>query len=526
MNTTEDANQSFTNNLTNSLNAPKSKVPLIGLFLSQFDMKKGNTILWSQKTEDPAGKNLDLNGVEFKSLPSGIHEVAKDVILFTIPKPSNNETLDRYYGVACFQQNGQQISANTTDSHIARDKVKMYSIGAIVNSTPLTDDSEFTIQNLNIQMSSQYVSAHTYSKDLDTILSNWINKGDFNDFSMLEKFFVANNGKDLVEESNKNLNSSINNSNMLHELPSNDHMITLLPYWIRNLGPLLLPIWKACVARKRILIVNSPGRSFEYCNSLAYCLSILSAYPSNYSNKKLSSFIELLYTVGVSDMDYLQQYKNAGYIACTSDEVLVTRDYLYDLVLMINSLNASPILLTNKGTPFKSTWHDVNVYKLIMQNYLAEDISDKEEKRICTLSEGKTWLQFIIDNAYWITTAGYVKPAYEVYNNPLINPLYDPERSSSFEQSEYLSEKIMAEKITEYFQNRVNTIYNKLAYIIDDNFDVEEPQSVVSIPSSVLTDLDLDCFSSQDYRFLEFMCNKWFDKVTKVKYIECCGVTC
>lgn len=52
--------------------------PIAALFLIEFDVKAGYTIAWKQ-----AAPGLDLGGaVEYKSLPSGLHAVAEDLIYF------------------------------------------------------------------------------------------------------------------------------------------------------------------------------------------------------------------------------------------------------------------------------------------------------------------------------------------------------------------------------------------------------------------------------------------------------------
>lgn len=52
--------------------------PISALFLIDFDVKAGYTIVWKQ-----AEPGLELDGrVEYKSLPSGLHTVSRDLIYF------------------------------------------------------------------------------------------------------------------------------------------------------------------------------------------------------------------------------------------------------------------------------------------------------------------------------------------------------------------------------------------------------------------------------------------------------------
>lgn len=59
--------------------APADRPPLAALFLIDFDVKAGYTIVW--KRSAPEGLELD-NHVEYKSLPSGLHTVRSDLIYF------------------------------------------------------------------------------------------------------------------------------------------------------------------------------------------------------------------------------------------------------------------------------------------------------------------------------------------------------------------------------------------------------------------------------------------------------------
>ncbi|RPB13151.1 hypothetical protein P167DRAFT_564667 [Morchella conica CCBAS932] len=54
--------------------------PIAALFVIQFDLKAGYTITWKRTTP-----NITLDGVEFKSLPSGLHNLDHDLIYFVHP---------------------------------------------------------------------------------------------------------------------------------------------------------------------------------------------------------------------------------------------------------------------------------------------------------------------------------------------------------------------------------------------------------------------------------------------------------
>ena len=64
--------------LTTSANAVPELPPIDALFLIDFDVKKGYTIVWQRTTQ-----GVEVDGrVEYKSLPSGLHTVSEDLIYF------------------------------------------------------------------------------------------------------------------------------------------------------------------------------------------------------------------------------------------------------------------------------------------------------------------------------------------------------------------------------------------------------------------------------------------------------------
>lgn len=86
--------------------------------------------------------------------------------------------------------------------------------------------------------------------------------------------------------------------------------------------------------------------------------------------------IKPLFNVGVHDIDHLSQLSKAedgpeGYIACSTDEILATKQHLYDLLVEMpqrgaNNVNARwPRLRTPKGEYVKATQRDLRRYRLL-----------------------------------------------------------------------------------------------------------------------------------------------------------------
>lgn len=75
--------------------------PIAALFLIDFDVKAGYTIVWRQ-TQD----GLDLNGqVEYKSLPSGLHTVSQDLIYFV--HDDDHAGLSAFVNIPCDEEDAR-----------------------------------------------------------------------------------------------------------------------------------------------------------------------------------------------------------------------------------------------------------------------------------------------------------------------------------------------------------------------------------------------------------------------------------
>lgn len=72
--------------------------PIAALFLIDFDVKAGYTIVWKQ-----AEPGLELDGrVEYKSLPSGLHTVSNDLIYFV--HDGNHAGLSAFVNEPCEEE--------------------------------------------------------------------------------------------------------------------------------------------------------------------------------------------------------------------------------------------------------------------------------------------------------------------------------------------------------------------------------------------------------------------------------------
>lgn len=416
------------------------------MFLAKFDMKKGNVIEWEEGCSS-------FQNLEFKALPSGIHEATDDVVNFVVPQ--QHHPLKLHHGIAYFTQNGfdQDIRVN---GQVDRSRVRMYSLGFILKAEELETDK--------------------YVTDLQNMLTTWMELKNFTVFDLFSNYF-------------KN-----------HHIPTNiqltrKKMIDYMPFWIAKLGPLIYTIWKSCLINERIIILNPAGGSFDMCNSLALCLSKLS---DACASTNAVAPQELLYTIGAIDIDHLSQIEK-GYIACTSDEVLLLKDDIYDIVIRLPPIGSIEDMidvdshinvLDNVGAEVKATHNDLESFLFFFRGFIEDNIISN---RINTQTEPISWLQFLIDNFYFWLTAGMIKPRY--YQD--IITIGDPIEVGG------------TNHILEYFERRTSLLYKNMGLLLGTGEHIISPSDLIP--------LQLDCFSVQDYRFVEVLALKWFQKSISVK---------
>lgn len=132
------------------------------------------------------------------------------------------------------------------------------------------------------------------------------------------------------------------------------HPALSLPDFVENFGPLIFPLYRASLLRKRILIMTEApvqiscdyGRShYPIAETLAnsyqvYALALLSSLPQS-----LSPFFDQdgapplrprpIFNVGIHDIPFLSTNSDtfSSWIACTTDNVLATKTDLFDILV-------------------------------------------------------------------------------------------------------------------------------------------------------------------------------------------------
>lgn len=111
--------------------------PICAMFLAKFDVHTGYELKWFQSVDNDV---YNSDGLEFKAMPSGLHSVESDTICFTHSKLSSPGIL---YGLSVFKQNKHCRQVNK-EGAVDRSKVKLYSLGILIDPHHLEKIEEFT----------------------------------------------------------------------------------------------------------------------------------------------------------------------------------------------------------------------------------------------------------------------------------------------------------------------------------------------------------------------------------------------
>lgn len=341
-------------------NAQIPDLPFISaLFLIRFDTRTGYAINWKR-----ALPGIDLEGgVEYKSLPSGLHTVKEDLVYFVH---------DGHAGLSAF------VSAPAAEE--SRNAC-MIAVGVLV---PLTYG----------RLGRSWMHAENLKRLAEKLAV------EDPDLTLLEEYWDLNklqDGKGSTQfDSILDSPSSLVFKPMPSRLQSGEHTrhhsvsdgIALTdpghtlslyhPAWslsalLDTLGPLIFPIYRSALLRKRILIsCHAPVQ--QSCD-FVYDLSVLSNIPHSVSNlispKAPAHRLRPLFAIGVHDIPILEddflastqsealnagdsadEDQGRGWIACTTDGILATKTKLYDVLVTMPA--------THSQNALQKIWPDVN----------------------------------------------------------------------------------------------------------------------------------------------------------------------
>ncbi|KAL6942997.1 hypothetical protein ACO0RG_001970 [Hanseniaspora osmophila] len=362
---------------------------VIGAFLTKFDVKKGNTLLWSSEF-DP-NTEINFENVEYLSLPSGLHDSksGEDVVRFVLKSGDYTAQGPSLFPcVSIFYSNTKDLII-AGNKGVDRKDVRIYSLGVVCKP----ETSLFDAEHIEKYVPSLQQVMSLMNKDVPdpTILHNSLSKIEID--------------KDYQSKTPTKL--------------------------FKNIGPLIFPLWKSCLLGERVLIlVEDPSVKFEDMNYLVTYLFKISNYEPfenvngiGMEHLAVGQRSKLLYNIGLfnysnSKIDVYDHTKeHSGFVAYSPDIILRDMTTIYDKVLTIGSKGAVR-MHDNKGEVIKSTFLDGS--KVLK----AKDFTNNANV------DKRPWFQYMIDLLYTCFTMNNVPPPYSKYFDDI--PVEPPINTETF----------------------------------------------------------------------------------------------
>lgn len=490
--------------------APHGAPKAACLFLAKFDVKEGYTLVWSSTASD-------LAGVEYSALPSGIHEYDATTVYLTHELEGK-----LHYGLARFRQQSDPAAND-------RLLVKMYALGVLME--PLKG-SRWAPHGFS-------VVGHEHVDALDAALLA----------------FMKDDKMDLI----RSLSDRLTGLDVAEGKPGaarTNHPLNSLPAVLALVGPLIFPIFKAALLRKRIMIFNhasgdsdADNRDPAICGALAYLVSIVSVVPKDVRFEQNSSqpllYSQPLYTVGLQDLDKNRLDKYPGYIASTSDEILKYQRNLFDVaVVMPTTPNGvcQVFYSSDMKRPVRATFNDYAKFlklfrrlPLLQQQALSDDgASIKTSSSIFSALrlaygdnepplEGEpgwwlqeatspmSWREYIWLAFSWFASAGTTNRDASTHGLAMAE---DDEPQDTFKQ-----QMVQLTSIVGRFHKLSKKWFYFIDEIVSEALEESEHRKVsVELTYQDIVDMELDPYSSEDLTFVrEFVLLYWPDAVGEVE---------
>ncbi|KAI9721287.1 MAG: hypothetical protein M1812_002449 [Candelaria pacifica] len=387
-------------------------------FLIYFDVKAGYTIAWKRSLPE-----VELEGVvEYKSLPSGLHKVKEDLIYYVH---------NQYAGLSAF--------VNEPAEENERNAL-MVAVGVLVplsygrlgrswkHAQRLKELARQLVQDIaKTQSLEEFWEAHRLPDDSKSSRAS----SPLDSPSSLK--FKPTTSQAPREAKAPGRGRSVSDATAF--LPpgqtlSSYHPALALPSFLDTLGPLLFPLHRAALLRRRILFMGHAP--VESACSYVYDLSILSNIPMSVADLLSAEEPPLrlrpLFTVGVHDIPYLEEearaaldgpstlagasldgpaadYVAGSWVACTTDEVLAMKTKLYDIVVKMPPSHAQdakekvwPRIEYSDGTEMKATQRDLRRYRALRRGLRWQQMGKKRSESNAENASSTDHLSLLPDN--------------------------------------------------------------------------------------------------------------------------------
>ncbi|KAL1986422.1 hypothetical protein VTN96DRAFT_6342 [Rasamsonia emersonii] len=303
---------------------------IAALFLIRFDIKTGYVIAWKNSLP-----GVELEGaVEYKSLPSGLHNVTDDLVYFVH---------EQYAGISAFvNQPAEEAERNAL----------MLAVGVLV---PLSYGRLGKSWRHAAGLKELAKKCAEDVSDTQPLVDYWEKHHILEDEARTLTESPPDSPAILRPKSNGDRPDTQRRGRTSSEATALEtarpvlapfHPALSLPDFIDAFGPLVFPLYRASLLRKRILFVTEAP--VQTCCDYVYDLSVLSSLPQSLLPLLRPEGIpplrpRPLFNVGVHDIPFLSTFAKQGagsevqpsWIACTTDNVLTMKSELYDILITL-----------------------------------------------------------------------------------------------------------------------------------------------------------------------------------------------
>ena len=367
-----------------------------------------------------------------------------------------------------------------------------------------------------------------------------------------------------------------------------DHPALLVPELLDVFGPLLFPLYRAALLRKRILLLGSPPVQ-RSCN-FVYMLSIFSGISQSLTDLIQPDTeplfrIQTLFNVGIHDIPLLSDLRREGrWLACTTDDILGEKKDLYDLLVKLPSTQTTsggtkqwPQISTVDGALLKATQRDLRRFRLLRSELrrstgrsrspkgYRDDLDDGDyddsplmrastttllnevkssEPGDNTVVEPVTWTAMAYNGFMWWASAGEME-AWEADEARADRELLDevPDvgdlmrhtsgasevDTSDTEQKDVALASAEATVVTAYFHRLTSALLHPLSSLVEDADDETEEgiaDSNIEISVDNVRAMGLDTWSVADREFVIEAVRLYFGREARIEDggTKVCGV--
>ncbi|KAI7885247.1 hypothetical protein K492DRAFT_204110 [Lichtheimia hyalospora FSU 10163] len=298
----------------------KHHVPsnVVAVFIARFDRTSGNTIEWQHPEE------IDLDGVEYQCICSGLHRVETDTIYFT---------KQNRFGVSVFRKEDADETERGATMRAVGVLIESYEEQAghcpyaWVHGRSLALLEPFKQPNIHQTLKDYYTQHRLEHRlpDLDTSAPVPWARAARHGFQPDTLLFDNHLYRNLFEKLGEAAPQPI------EPIP----YTASLPFLVAQLGPQIFVLWKAALLRKRILFLTEPP--MERACGYVYDTFLLGIVTNGF---KTEQRFYPKYTVGVNDIADLYGYPH-GYVACTSDAIFESKSEIYDLLVTLPRMDGA-----------------------------------------------------------------------------------------------------------------------------------------------------------------------------------------